>query len=234
MIKKRNVILKEKIKSYLLSKLKISQTQLFAILTALSATVLIVSNLASTKMFDFFSTGLVWDGGAVLFPLSYILGDIVTEIFGFEKAKKVIWTSFAMNLIAVLALFIVQILPPGPGWENQVAYESIIGFMPRIVFGSLIAFVVGQILNSYVFVKIKKRTKGKYFWQRAIGSSVVGDLVDTVIFTTIAFSGTISTLQFMGLLVIAYVSKIVGETLLLPVTYATVKLCKKVMIPKND
>ncbi|KZX11947.1 queuosine precursor transporter [Methanobrevibacter filiformis] len=213
----------------LINKLKISQGQFFAILTALSATVLIVSNLASTKMFDFFSTGLVWDGGAILFPLSYIIGDITTEFFGFERTKKVIWTSFAMNLIAVLALFIVQILPPGPGWENQLAYETIIGFMPRIVAGSLIAFVSGQILNSFVFVKIKEITKGKHFWQRAIGSSLVGDLVDTLIFTTIAFIGTISTTQFIGLLIIAYVSKIAGETILLPVTYAVVNIFKKLV-----
>jgi uncharacterized integral membrane protein (TIGR00697 family) len=223
------MILEEKTKLNIIDKLKISKSQLFAILTALSATVLIVSNLASTKMFDFFGTGLVWDGGAVLFPISYILGDVITEIFGFKKAKKVIWTAFAMNLIAVLALFVVQILPPGPGWENQIAYETIIGFMPRIVAGSLIAFVSGQILNAYVFVKIKKITKGKHLWQRAIGSSLVGDLVDTIIFTTIAFIGTISTPQFIGLLVIAYLSKIIGETVLLPVTYVAVNLCKKLV-----
>ena len=224
--------MKEKITSYLQNQLKISKTELFAILTALTATVLIVSNLSSTKMFDFFGTGLVWDGGAILFPVSYVLGDVVTEIFGFKKAKKVIWTAFAMNLIAVLALFIVQILPPGPGWENQAAYEIIIGFMPRIVAGSLIAFVSGQILNAYVFVKIKEITKGKHLWQRAIGSSLLGDLVDTVIFTTIAFIGTISTPQFFGLLLIAYISKIVGEIVLLPVTYGAVNLCKKVV--END
>ncbi|KZX16191.1 inner membrane protein YhhQ [Methanobrevibacter cuticularis] len=222
-------MLKERIMLNLLNKLKISKAELFAILTALSATVLIVSNLASTKMFDFFGTGLVWDGGAILFPLSYILGDVIAELYGFKCAKKVIWTAFAMNLIAVLALFIVQLLPPGPGWGNQVAYESIIGFMPRIVAGSLIAFVTGQILNAYVFIKIKEITKGKHLWQRAIGSSLVGDLVDTMIFTTIAFIGTISTPQFMGLLVIAYVSKIVGETVLLPVTYGVINLCKKLV-----
>jgi len=221
--------LKEKIALVLISKLKISKSQLFAILTALTTTVLIVSNLASTKMFDFFGTGLVWDGGAILFPISYVLGDVITEFYGFNGAKKVIWTAFAMNIIAVLALFIVQILPPGPGWENQLAYETIIGFMPRIVVGSLIAFVSGQILNSYVFVKIKEITGSKHLWQRAWGSSLLGNLIDTVIFTTIAFFGTISTFQFLGLLVIAYVSKMVGETVLLPVTYGTVKLCRKLM-----
>ena len=209
--------------------LKISKAELLTILTALSVTVLIVSNIASTKMFDFFGTGLVWDGGAILFPLSYILGDVIIEIFGLKNAKKVIWTAFAMNIIAVLALFIVQILPPGPGWENQLAYEAIIGFMPRIVLASLIAFVCGQILNAYVFVKIKELTKGKRFWQRAIGSSLVGELIDTVIFITIAFVGTISTLQFGGLLLIAYISKILGEIVLLPFTYGILELCKKVV-----
>ncbi|MCL2157353.1 MAG: queuosine precursor transporter [Methanobrevibacter sp.] len=222
----------EKIKSFLQSKLKVSKGELFAILTALSSMVLIVSNLSSTKMFDFFGTGLVWDGGAILFPVSYVLGDVVTEIFGFKKAKKVIWTAFAMNLIAVFALYIVQLLPPGPGWENQLAFETIIGFMPRIVAGSLIAYVAGQILNAYVFIKIKELTYANHLWQRAIGSSLVGDLVDTIIFTTIAFIGTISTLQFLGLLLIAYISKIIGETVLLPVTYGAVKLCKRVV--END
>jgi len=234
MVKKEGVGLREKIRLWLLSQLKISKAQLFAILTALTTTVLIVSNLASTKMFDFFGTGLVWDGGAILFPVSYVLGDVITEFYGFRGAKKVIWTAFAMNLIAVFALFIVQLLPPGPGWENQLAYEAIIGFMPRIVAGSLIAFVSGQILNAYVFVKIKKITKGKHLWQRALGSSLVGNLVDTVIFTTIAFVGTISTIQFVGLLIIAYVSKMVGETILLPVTYGAVKLIRKVMVDEEQ
>ena len=218
--------------SYLQNQFKISQSELFAILTALTATVLIVSNLSSTKMFDFLGTGLVWDGGAILFPASYVLGDVVTEIFGFKKAKKVIWIAFAMNLIAVLALFIVQLLPPGSGWENQLAYETIIGFMPRIVVGSLTAFVSGQILNAYVFVKIKDITHGKHLWQRAIGSSLAGDLVDTIIFITIAFFGTISSSQFIGLLILAYTSKIVGEIVLLPVTYGAVKLCRRVV--END
>ncbi|MCC7554027.1 MAG: queuosine precursor transporter [Methanobacteriaceae archaeon] len=229
MVNNEEIGFKEKTERYLIAKLRISKAQLFAIFTALSSTVLIVSNIASTKMFDFFGTGFVWDGGAVLFPVSYILGDVIAEIFGFKSAKKVIWTSFSMNIIAVVALLIVQILPPGPGWENQLAYEAIIGFMPRIIAGSLIAFVCGQLFNAYVFIKIKEITKGKHFWQRALGSSLVGDLVDTVIFTTIAFFGTISDVQFIGLLVIAYTSKIVGETILLPVTYAIVDLCKKVV-----
>jgi uncharacterized integral membrane protein (TIGR00697 family) len=209
-----------------------SKNTLYAVVVALSATILIVSNIASTKLFDFFGTGLVWDGGAILFPLSYILGDVITEIYGFRTARKIVFITFAMNLIAVLALWIVQILPPGVGWENQAAYEAVIGFMPRIVAGSLIAYVLGQVMNAYVFAKIKVATKGKKLWLRALGSSFVGDLIDTVIFTTIAFYGVISNNQFIGLIGIAYVTKLVGETILLPVTYRVIKFMKK--ITKDD
>jgi len=205
-----------------------SKKSLYTILVALSVTVLIISNIASTKLFDFFGTGLVWDGGAILFPLSYVLGDVITEIYGFRTARRIIFVTFAMNLVAVLALWIVQILPPGPGWGNQAAYEAIIGFMPRVVAGSLTAYVVGQIMNAFVFAKVKIITKGKKLWLRAITSSLVGDLLDTVIFTTVAFFGAMSTNQFIGLIGIAYATKLIGEIILLPVTYRTVKFMKKI------
>jgi uncharacterized integral membrane protein (TIGR00697 family) len=208
--------------------MKISKNTLFVVVVALSVTILIASNIASTKLFDFFGTGLVWDGGAVLFPLSYVLGDVITEIYGFRAARKIIFVTFAMNLLVVLALFAVQVLPPGPGWENQAAYEAIIGFMPRLVAGSLIAYLIGQLVNASVFAKIKVATKGRKLWLRALGSSFVGDLLDTVIFVSIAFYGVISTGQFVGLIGIAYVTKLAGETVLLPVTYRAVKFMKKV------
>jgi uncharacterized integral membrane protein (TIGR00697 family) len=208
--------------------MKISQNTLFMVVVALSVTILIASNIASTKLFDFFGTGLVWDGGAILFPLSYILGDVITEIYGFRTARKIIFVTFAMNLLVVLALLAVQILPPGLGWENQAAYEAIIGFMPRLVAGSLIAYLAGQLVNAFVFAKIKVATKGRKLWLRALGSSFVGDLLDTVIFVSIAFYGVISTGQFVGLIGIAYATKLIGETVLLPVTYRAVKFMKKV------
>jgi len=214
--------------------MKISKSTLFAIVVALSATVLIVSNIASTKMFDFFGTGLVWDGGAILFPLSYVLGDVITEIYGFKTARKIVFITFAMNLVAILALWIVQILPPGIGWENQSAYEAIIGFMPRIVAGSLVAYTAGQIMNAFVFVKIKAATRGKKLWLRVLGSSFAGHMIDTLIFTTIAFYGTMSTTQFIGLIGIAYVTKLVGEAVLLPVTYRVVKFMKKITAGESD
>ncbi|MDR1196896.1 MAG: queuosine precursor transporter [Candidatus Nomurabacteria bacterium] len=208
--------------------MKISKNTLYTIVVALAVTILLVSNIASTKLFDFFGTGLVWDGGAILFPVSYVLSDVIVEIYGLGRAKKIIWITLAMNIVAVVALFLVQLLPPGGGWNNQAAYEAIIGFMPRLVAGSLLAYATGQILNAYVFEKIKKATKGQRLWQRALGSSVVGDLVDTLIFTTVAFAGVISGQQFVGLIVIAYFSKLLGETILLPATYAATRFMKKV------
>lgn len=208
--------------------MKISKQTLYGIIVALTATTLIVSNLASTKLFDFFGTGLILDGGAIIFPLSYILGDATTEIYGFKKSKRIIIIAFAMNLLTVLVLWLVQLLPPASGWENQLAYESVIGFVPRIVFGSLTAYVVGQVLNAYIFAKIKIKTKGKKLWVRALGSSIPADLIDTLIFTTIAFYGTVSIESFIGLCVLAFATKIVGEIILTPVTYAVVKQMKKI------
>jgi uncharacterized integral membrane protein (TIGR00697 family) len=207
--------------------MKISKNSAYTFIVALSATILIVSNIASTKLFDFFGTGLVWDGGVILFPLAYVLSDVVTEIYGFRTARRITWVTFAMNLIAVLALWIVQLLPPGSGWENQAAYEAVIGFMPRIVFGSLIAYALGQILNSFIFAKIKAKTEGKRFWLRAIASDLAGNLIDTIIFTTIAFYGTISFDQYIGLIIIAYVSKTIFGVVLTPVTYLSAKYLKK-------
>ena len=205
-----------------------NKKSLYTVVIALSVTILLVSNIASTKLFSFFGTGLVWDGGAILFPLAYVLNSAITEVYGFKTARRVVITAFAMNLVAVLVLFLVQILPPGPGWENQAAYEAIIGFMPRLVAGSLLAYVTGQVLSAFIFAKIKVATGGQKLWLRALGSGFVGNLIDTLIFVTVAFYGVISTGQFIGLICIAYITKIVGEAVLLPVTYRVVKFMKKI------
>lgn len=195
---------------------------------ALFVTTLIISNISATKLFNFFGTGLIMDGGAILFPLSYVLGDVATEIYGFRRTRRIIYIAFVMNIIAVAALAIVQILPPADVWPHQAAYETIIGFLPRIVIGSLVAFLVGQLLNSYVFEKVKARTQGKYLALRAILSSLVGDAVDTLIFTSIAFLGAVPTQDFLGMLLLAYAVKTIGQILLQPVTYLSVYLMRKV------
>ena len=198
------------------------------VVVALSVATLIASNIASTKLFDFFGTGLVWDGGAILFPLLYVLGNAVTEIYGFRTSRRIVLITFAMNLLVVAALLVVQILPPGPGWHNQAAYEAVIGFMPRLVVGSLVAYLVGQVINAYVFAKVKVVTRGRKLWLRALSSSLVGDFLDSMLFVTIAFSGVVSTGQLLGLIGIAYVTKLVGEVVLLPVTYRLVRFMRRV------
>jgi len=197
-----------------------SQLDVFTWLVALSVFVLLVSNLASTKMIDLFNTGFVIDGGAVVFPVGYVLNDVIVELYGFSRARKIVVATVAMNLLAALTFLLVTQLPPGTGWAYQDAFQQILGFAPRIVFGSFVAYLVGQILNAYVFDRLRQTGTGsRYLWWRALGSSLVGDLTDTIIFSVIAFAGTITGTQLVALIVIAYLMKIVGQTVLLPVTY---------------
>lgn len=205
-----------------------SRIDVFTWLVGLSVFVLLVSNLASTKMFDFFGTGLVMDGGAVVFPLAYVLNDVIVELYGFRRARKIVIVTVAMNLLAALVFLVVMQLPPGPGWENQDAFATILGFAPRIAVASFIAYLIGQVLNAYVFDKLRATAAGgRHLWWRALGSSLVGDLTDTVLFTAIAFAGTITTPQLFGLMAIAYLMKIIGQIVLTPITYLAVSTIRK-------
>src|SRR3989339_908505 len=151
------------------------------LITATFAVVLILSNITSAaKISNVW--GFVFDGGMILFPLAYIFGDILTEVYGYARARRVIWIGFAMNLLMVVTFWVVQKLPPAMDWGNQAAFESILGVVPRIVLGSLCAYLVGEFLNSYVLAKIKVKTQGKYLWLRALGSTVVGQFADTTVF----------------------------------------------------
>ena len=211
-----------------MSSLKSSRREFFLMLcTGLFIMSLIVSNITSTKLFDFFGTGFILDGGAVAFPIVYVIGDVITEIFGFRTARRAIYITFLMNALAVFFFWIVQILPPAENYEYQSSYEAVVGVAFRIVVASLIAFVIGQLLNSYVFVRIKAKTGSKWLWARALGSSLIADFVDTVIFITIAFIGTIPAADFIALLALAFVTKILGEVILTPVTYLAVGFLRK-------
>jgi len=206
------------------------QVTVYTWIVALSVATLLISNLASTKMFDFFRTGLVMDGGAVIFPLSYVLGDVIVEIYGFRIARRIMTTTAILSLFAGGIFLLVGQLPPGPGWENQSSYDAILGFAPRIALASFMAFLLGQLLNAYVFVRLKgTEVGGRYLWWRALGSSLVGDFVDSLVFTTIAFFGVLSTVQFWGLVGLAFAMKILGESLLLPVTYAVVGFLRRIL-----
>lgn len=208
----------------------ISPITIYTWLVGLSVATLLISNLASTKLFDFFGTGLVMDGGAVIFPISYVLGDVIVELYGKARARRIIVMTVVMNLLAALVFLVVQAMPPGEGWENQAAFETILGFAPRIVLASFAAYLLGQFLNAHVFEAIRHTSYGgRNLWWRALGSSLAGNLIDSLVFTVIAFIGVISARQLTALVLLAFVVKMLGETLLLPVTYAVVKWLRRLI-----
>jgi len=195
------------------------------IITVLFVAVLIISNIASTKIS---CVGLfVLDGGTLLFPLTYIFDDVLTEVYGYSKSRRVIWLGLASALLMAIVLWIVGLLPSAPGWENQNAYMTILGQTPRIVAGSLVAYFVGEFLNSYVLAKMKVWTKGKWLWTRTISSTLIGELADSVIFVTIAFAGVFSKELVYELIIFNYLFKTGVEIVLTPMTYTIVGFLKR-------
>lgn len=196
----------------------------FPIVSAIFVGLLIISNVGATKLIS--AGPLIVDGGAFLFPLVYIAGDVLTEVYGFRAARRVIIVGFAMAVLAAFTFWLVQISPSAPGWENQSAFEAVLGFVPRIVFASVCGFLLGQILNSWVLAKIKQRTKESALWVRLIGSTAVGELADTLVFCTIAFYGVITGADFINYVVVGYFYKTLLEVVLLPITYRVVAYVK--------
>ena len=198
---------------------------LYPFLMAAFVGLLLISNVGAVKLIQF---GPIYtDGGAFLFPLVYIVGDVLSEVYGFKAARKAIYTGFAMAVLASFTFFLVQKSPAASDWTNQAAFESILGFVPQIVLASICGFLVGQLLNSYVLVKIKERTKEKKLWLRLIGSTVVGEFADTLVFCTIAFYGIITGWDFVNYVLFGYLYKTLLEVFLLPVTYNVIKFVKK-------
>lgn len=209
-----------------MSKIIKNNSDAFVFLVALFVATLLISNIASTKLFSLGSS-LVVDGGTILFPLVYILGDIITEVYGFRKAKKVIFIGFLMSVLMAVTFLAVQYLPPAPGWENQDAFKAILGFAPRIVFASMVAYLVGELINSYILAKLKVATEGRYLWLRTIGSTLVASLIDTIVFSVIAFGGLVPTQTLISLIATVYAIKITVEILITPLTYYVVGKLKK-------
>ena len=187
--------------------------------------VLLISNIASTKIIDL--KWFIFDGGTLLFPLSYIFGDILTEVYGYKKAKSVIWLGFFMALLMSLVFIIIGRLPSAEGWNNQNAYDLILGITPRIVLASLVAYACGEFSNSYVLAKMKIWTKGKMLWARTIGSTIVGEFLDSIIFIIIAFYGIWPNSLLITLIISNYIFKTAVEILFTPVTYKVVDFLKK-------
>jgi uncharacterized integral membrane protein (TIGR00697 family) len=187
--------------------------------------VLLISNIASSKIVDF--GWFTFDGGTLLFPLSYIFGDILTEVYGYKQSRKVIWLGFASALLMAAVFMLVGALPAAPGWDNQSAYNAILGSTPRIVVASLIAFLFGEFSNSFVLAKMKILTHGRYLWTRTIGSTLVGELFDSALFIAIAFLGVLPGSLILTLIVSNYLFKTLVEVILTPATYAVIAYLKK-------
>ena len=204
--------------------IRYSSKSLFPIIAAVFVALLLLSNISAVKLIEF--GPLITDGGLFLFPLVYIVGDVLTEVYGFKAAKRVIYTGFAIGVLAAFTYYLVQIAPPAASWENQAAFESILGFVPQIVIASVLAFLAGQLLNSWVLVKVKAKTNEKKLWLRLISSTAVGQLADTVVFTMIASLGRLSFDEFLNYLVVGYLYKTLVEVLLLPITYRVIARVK--------
>ena len=187
--------------------------------------VLMISNIASTKILDL--GPFTFDGGTILFPLSYIFGDVLTEVYGYARSRRVIWSGFAAAALMAGVLALVGALPADASWSGQEAYNTILGQTPRIVAGSLIAYFVGEFSNSVVLAKLKVRTEGRWLWIRTIASTLVGEGLDTIIFVLIAFYGTLPSETLIAVMLSNYVFKVGLEALLTPVTYWVVNKLKK-------
>jgi uncharacterized integral membrane protein (TIGR00697 family) len=200
-------------------------SSLYPVIVAAFVGVLLISNIGATKLIS--AGPLIVDGGAFLFPLTYIIGDILSEVYGWKAARKAILIGFAMSILAAITFFVVQISPPADGYENQAAFEAVLGFVPRIVLASVCGYLVGQLLNAYVLVRIKERTKERYLWARLIGSTAVGEAADTAVFCTIAFYGVITGGDFLNYVLVGYLYKTLLEVVLLPITYPVIRAIKR-------
>jgi queuosine precursor transporter len=198
---------------------------IYPIVVGVFVALLLISNIGATKLIAF--GPLITDGGVFLFPLVYIVGDVLAEVYGWKAARRAILLAFAMSILAAVTFWLVQISPPADAYEHQAAFEAVLGFVPRIVLASVLGFVVGQLINAYVLVWIKERTAEGSLWKRLLGSTAVGQLADTLVFCTVAFYGVITGSEFVTYVIVGYLYKTAVEVILLPVTYQVIKVVKR-------
>jgi uncharacterized integral membrane protein (TIGR00697 family) len=202
---------------------------------AVFSSALIVSNIIAVKLVDLF--GLTLPAGVVLFPIVYIVGDVLTEVYGFGRARQAIWIGFGCNLLAVGSIWIAGRLPaaafwkagvyPGPAEAGQ-AYQAILGFSGRLIVASFLAYLVGEFLNAFVLAKLKLATEGRMLWLRTIGSTLVGQAADSAVFITAAFWGILPTAALSSAVVAQWLVKSGYEALATPLTYLVVNALKRV------
>lgn len=216
----------------------------YDVVVAVFVGLLLISNVGATKLIEF---GPVWqpgglpvlpiitDGGAFLFPLTYVLGDVLAEVYGLRRARRAILVGFVLSALMSLTFLVVGAAPPASDWPNQDAWVTVLGFVPRIVLASLLGYLAGQLLNAWVLVRLKRRAGDRRLWVRLVTSTVVGEFVDTLIFCTVAFGpagaflggGSIPLPQLVNYIVVGFVYKVAVEVLLLPLTYRVIAAVRR-------
>ncbi|MEX2145811.1 MAG: queuosine precursor transporter [Candidatus Rokuibacteriota bacterium] len=197
----------------------------FITCTSLFITCLLTANIIAGKLIVV--GGVVLTAAIVIFPLSYVIADVLTEVWGYGAARRVIWLGFACNAVLVAAVWVGGALPPAPFWTGEAAYQEIFGHTPRILLASFLAYLVGEFANAFVLARLKIATRGRWLWLRTIGSTVVGQGIDTTIFVTVAFAGTVPASVLAVMMGGQYVLKVAYEAAATPLTYAAVGWLKR-------
>ncbi|MGB9660674.1 MAG: queuosine precursor transporter [Moorellaceae bacterium] len=205
---------------------KVYFSPIYVVLAVFFVVCLLLSNIVAGKLIDVF--GLVLPAAVVLFPVTYIFGDVLTEVYGFKKSRLVIWLGFTANLFMALLFMLVLALPHPVFWNGQEAYKAVLGMTPRVVIASLLGYFCGEFANSTVLSRMKILTQGRWLWTRTVGSTVVGEGVDTVIFITLVFWGTVPRAVLVQMMIAQYLWKVFYEVAATPLTYLIVGWIKKV------
>jgi uncharacterized integral membrane protein (TIGR00697 family) len=192
-----------------------------------AAIIIFLADLVLPAASSIFPASMVLPAAIIIFPLSYIFGDVLTEVYGYRQARRVIWLGFFCNLIAVAAIWIGQILPAASFWDDQNAYERILGYTPRLLAASFVAYLVGEFANSFVLAKMKIATNGRWLWTRTVGSTLVGQGLDSLVFITIAFVREIPLRELALLILTQWLAKSVYEAAATPLTYWVVGFLKR-------
>ncbi|MFN2146811.1 MAG: queuosine precursor transporter [Anaerolineales bacterium] len=207
----------------------------YSLVLSIFVTSLIVSNIIAVKIVSIL--GLTLPAAVILFPVAYIVGDVLTEVYGYARARQSIWIAFGCNLLAVLAIWIAGLLPADAQWRAGVfndpigasqAFEAILGFTPRLLLASFSAYLAGEFVNAFVMAKLKLVTQGRYLWTRTIGSTILGQGLDSLIFISIAFSGILPGSVLLSAILSQWGVKTAYETLATPLTYLVVNRLKRV------
>lgn len=202
-----------------------TRTTYFTIVGSIFVATLLISNISAQKLFAF--GPFVFSGGILIFPVTYIFGDVLTEVYGYARSRQIIWTGLFCNLLMAGFLWLVIQLPPAKGWPLQEQFSTVLGLVPRVVLASTVAYWMGEFSNSFAMAKLKVSTSGRYLWIRTVSSTIVGQSIDTAIFVIIAFSGLFEREVLISAIWSGALFKILYEVVATPLTYAIVNFLKR-------